>query len=569
MVVLLRSLMLLGAIFLAAPCALAQSRLAFVAGIDGYEKIRPLVKAVNDSEAVAKSLASLGYKVTLAKDVGRLDFKAKWESFLRAVNANDIVVFFFAGHGMEMQGVNYLLPLDTPESAQGEDVLKVWSVNFRALQQQLAERKPQLTIFIIDACRNNPYKSRATGAIGVSVEKVEGAFILYSAGDNQEALDTLSEDDKDANSVFTRRLLPRLAQQGLGLGELAKQLADEVAQDALKRNVVNGKQVPHIQRPAFYAGLSGEFCFAGCNNQEAEKTKASQVSQMAEAWAVTLQTTSPAVLRAFIERSKGTIYADLAQARLDEIEKVRPTTGSQIALAPPPQQLAPQQLAAGKRAAFVVGNAQYAHSSPLQYPTQNARMIANRLASLGYSVTLILDADRRAFFRSWQTFLSKLSDGDTAVVYYGGHGVQVDGESYLVPIDAQIDDESAVRSEAISATDLFKSMGNKRLHTNVALFDTCRNNLLLTTTRGVKPPGLAHIAEYGVETFVMHSSSTGGCAEGDLFAKTVVKHIATPAQEIHRFGREVRLEVAAATRNLQIPSYYDQMTTKFCLAGPC
>lgn len=258
------------ALALAGP-AQAQKRVAFVVGVDRYDNLGPqqqLQRAVSDARAVGAILGSLGYEVIAAENVSRPVFNAQWAKFLDKLQPGDTAAVYFSGHGVEIEGLNFLLPRDVPNVSFGrQEQIKRESLSVSEMLLDLRPRKPQVTLVILDACRDNPLGSsehRSAGSHGglARMEPPEGTFIMYSAGAGETALDRLPGNDPDKiNSVYTRRLLPLLTTPGLALPELARQLRSEV------RDLT--APVPHVQRPAYYDGLIGTFCVAGCESAAA------------------------------------------------------------------------------------------------------------------------------------------------------------------------------------------------------------------------------------------------------------------------------------------------------------
>ena len=134
---------------------------------------------------------------------------------------------FFSGHGLQIKGVNYLLPSDVPDAKHGQEVVQAWAMNFNELMEALEARKPRVSLYILDACRDNPFRTddgkKGFGASRglADVRTPQGTFVMYSAGANEQALDWLAEGRTDPNSVYTRRLLPLLSTQGLSLVEVS------------------------------------------------------------------------------------------------------------------------------------------------------------------------------------------------------------------------------------------------------------------------------------------------------------------------------------------------------------
>ena len=195
------------ALMLAAGPATA-GRLALVVGNDAYAEVTGLAKAVNDARAVAKALTAIGFQVDTAENANRNQMSRKLVEFESKVQLGDTVVFFFAGHGFEIRGDNYLLPVDVPAAEPGEESL-VKDASFAAADviDRIEAKGPATVIAIFDACRDNPFARPGTRALGGTTRGLarmappDGVFILFSAGAGQEALDNLGDADPDGNSV--------------------------------------------------------------------------------------------------------------------------------------------------------------------------------------------------------------------------------------------------------------------------------------------------------------------------------------------------------------------------------
>jgi len=232
-------------------------RLALVVGIDGYRNVPVLQKARNDARAVGQALQASGFDVLSGIDVSRRDFFILLNDFYNRVSPGDEVVFFFAGHGVLLDGRNRLLPADVPVVSPGNETLLAYeSLAADEILDEIQRRGARVSFLILDACRNNPFPQSGQRSVGGArglgrMDAPEGAFILYSAGTGQTALDRLSNADSDPNSVFTRALLPLMSEPGLGLHDIARQVRNEVRAMA--------RSVNHDQFPAYYDQLSGDF----------------------------------------------------------------------------------------------------------------------------------------------------------------------------------------------------------------------------------------------------------------------------------------------------------------------
>ncbi|MCC6006103.1 MAG: caspase family protein [Rhodobacteraceae bacterium] len=239
--------------------ASASNRHALVVGIDTYQNVSVLQKARNDARAVGAALEASGFRTDVIIDPGRRDLTRALGQFVSRLAQGDEAVFYFAGHGVEIDGRNFLLPADVPLASPGEEfVLTSESLAVDDVLAAIRGQGARVSLLILDACRNNPFPREGTRSLGGSrglarVAAPEGTFILFSAGVGQTALDRLSDNDPDPNSVFTRALLPLLEQPGLSVRDLAVEVRGEVRSLA--------RTVGHDQFPAYYDQLDGAFAF--------------------------------------------------------------------------------------------------------------------------------------------------------------------------------------------------------------------------------------------------------------------------------------------------------------------
>ncbi|MEM1006972.1 MAG: caspase family protein, partial [Pseudomonadota bacterium] len=212
----------------------AQERLALVIGNDRYTSVVDLQKAVADAEAVSDKLRELGFETIEGLNLDRRGMNERISEFTSRLNAGDTAFVFFAGHGVEIDGENYLLPTDIVAPTSGEtDFVKSESIALSNLLDRVRATGARTSIAIVDACRDNPFDTVAGRSVGKTrglgrINAPEGMFVIFSAGAGQMALDRLSDDEAARNSVFTRALLPRLSQPGLELRSMVADLRREV-----------------------------------------------------------------------------------------------------------------------------------------------------------------------------------------------------------------------------------------------------------------------------------------------------------------------------------------------------
>ncbi len=245
---------------LAAP-ALAEKRVALVIGNDLYPNLpadRQLKKAANDATSVADALRSLGFEIVLGTNLGRQAMIDRLADFTARLEPGDTAAVFYAGHGVAIAGVNYLVPSDVPTVNEGAEArVRGASIAEPDVIAELQAKSVRVAFVVIDACRDNPFPRAAGRSIGntrglADSKPARGIFTLYSAGIGQTALDQLSSNDTAHNSVFTRVFVEQLKRPELHLGDLAVEVRERVAALALTASDGAGEPVPHDQTPAYY-----------------------------------------------------------------------------------------------------------------------------------------------------------------------------------------------------------------------------------------------------------------------------------------------------------------------------
>jgi hypothetical protein len=245
----------------------AEKRVALLIGNNAYQNVPALKTAVNDARTLAGVLRKLNFSAFVAENQSRRSMSEALLAFDKVVEPGDMAFFFFAGHGFEIHGQNYLLPTDVPAASEGEEEL-IRDAAFPAdrIIERLQARGARTAILVLDACRNNPFERRgARGVAGTGglapMTPAEGVFILFSAGAKQVALDGLSRTDPNPNSVFTRNFAPALSEPGLTLVQAAKRIQAEVKQAAAA--------VGHEQTPAYYDQVVGEIVLSAAAKSQA------------------------------------------------------------------------------------------------------------------------------------------------------------------------------------------------------------------------------------------------------------------------------------------------------------
>src|ERR1700724_287368 len=252
--------------------AQAEKRVALVIGNNDYRNVPKLQKAVNDARTMGETLKKLGFSVMVAENQTRQAFSETLLAFDKAVGPGDTAFFFYAGHGFEIAGQNFLLPIDVPAATEGqEELVRDASVLADRIIERLQNKKVRTAILVFDACRNNPFERAGTRAVagggGLAPMTLlpEGVFSVFSAGPRQTALDRLSSDDANPNSVFTRTFAKELMQPGENLVQVAqhtRRLVSELAET-----------VKHKQIPVYFDPMVDDVFLNGIEKAQADAVK--------------------------------------------------------------------------------------------------------------------------------------------------------------------------------------------------------------------------------------------------------------------------------------------------------
>src|SRR5579871_2041865 len=253
----------------------AEKRVALVVGNNDYRNVPKLQKAVNDARAMGDALKQLGFEVMVAENQNRQQFSQTLLAFDNAVGPGDTAFFFYAGHGFEIAGQNYLLPTDVPAATEGqEELVRDASVLADRIVERLQNKRVRTSILVFDACRNNPFERQGTravaggGGLAPMSQLPEGVFSIFSAGYKQTALDRLSNDDISPNSVFTRTFSKELLSPGENLVEVAQHTRKLVSEMAEK--------IGHRQIPAYTDQMVDNVFLNGSGKAQADAKPAEQ-----------------------------------------------------------------------------------------------------------------------------------------------------------------------------------------------------------------------------------------------------------------------------------------------------
>lgn len=234
-------------------------------------------------------------------------------------------------------------------------------------------------------------------------------------------------------------------------------------------------------------------------------------------------------------------------------------------------------VAAAKRVALVVGNSDYQHATALPNPRNDAKLIAASLQRLNFDVVSGIDLGFRDFGRKLKEFRRKLQGADVALLFFAGHGLQVKGENYLIPVDAELEEELDLSYQAVRLNSVLSEM-ERTAATKIVFLDACRDNPLARTlhrsmgaTRSSgddgAPRGLARI-NTASGTMIAFATEPGdvaldGTGTNSPFTTALAKHIEAPNLDVAQMMRRVRTDVLQMTSKRQTPWTSSSLTNDF------
>lgn len=213
-----------------------------------------------------------------------------------------------------------------------------------------------------------------------------------------------------------------------------------------------------------------------------------------------------------------------------------------------------------KRMALVIGNADYQHGGDLLNPENDARSMKKALEALNFEVMIVENSDVRAMKVAIDDFGEKIKEKNAkiALFFYAGHGIQVNGNNYIVPTDAKLDNEKQVEYDCVRADRVIDNMSAAGATTNIVILDACRDNPFARSwSRSTQNSGLAFMnAPSG--TLIAYATSPGNTAsdgEGSngLYTSAILKHINTQNISVLEMFQRVRKDVRAGSNNMQTP----------------
>jgi uncharacterized caspase-like protein len=292
-----------------------EQRTALIIGNSTYRE-SPLRNPVNDARAMAKTLRDLGFTVLAHENANKRTMEAAIIEFGRRLGEGGVGFFYYAGHGLQVRGRNYLVPVDA--DIDSEAITRIAAVDVDLLLEQMAEAKNRVNIVILDACRNNPFERKLRGASRglAAVDAARGTLVAYAT-----APGSVAADGDGSNGLYTEELLQALQVPGLKVEEVFKRVRVNVA------NRSKGAQTPWES-----SSLTGDLVVNVTVNvtnvtpavAAATPTPAPTADREALYWASIKDGTDPAGFESYLKQYPNGTFAPLARQRLASLKAKPP-----------------------------------------------------------------------------------------------------------------------------------------------------------------------------------------------------------------------------------------------------
>lgn len=322
-------------VLLAFPAAARQDqKFALVIGNARYAEA-PLRNPVNDARAMAQALRARGFEVMLRENATRSQMESAVVDFGEKLTEDATGLFFFAGHGMQVQGRNYLIPVDAKITS--EQRVKVETVDVELILDQMQAARSKVSMLILDACRNNPFERRFRSLNGglAQINAPEGTLIAYATAPGKVAA-----DGDGSNGLYTQEFLKALSAPGLKVEDVFKQVRINVSRAS------NGMQVPWEA-----SSLTGDFYFVA--PAPATPVAAAPTTNPADMalWDAVKASVNPAEIKVYLDQFPNGLFAGVARTRLAALNQPAPAATAPRPMpaavsAPPPAAATPTPLPA-------------------------------------------------------------------------------------------------------------------------------------------------------------------------------------------------------------------------------
>lgn len=298
------------------PALASTPKFALVIGNADYAKIRRLKNPINDARGMCKALADLGFEVACYYDLPtKAEMRQAVRKFAAQLSPRTASFIYYAGHGVQINGENFLLP--TSVSAEASLDLEDDSLNLNYLLRSLEGAKSSPNIVVLDACRENPFTESKRLSTGLArIDPPPGTVLVYATAPNRQAL-----DGKGDNGLFTKHLLAHIGEPGPKLDELFQRVSLDVEREA--RAVYDFAQVPYRS-----SSFSGDYCLAGCENP-AVAAKMAEIARQREEAAQRIERLNEENARLKLQTEERARNVALLESKIAQLSSAAAAAGAQ------------------------------------------------------------------------------------------------------------------------------------------------------------------------------------------------------------------------------------------------
>jgi hypothetical protein len=306
----------------------AAKRIALIIANSDYSDLPKIEKAENDARLLRETLsADLGFDVKYVENASRREMSRRFDDLQNQVGRDDVVLIYYAGHGLSLSGDTYMLPVDIEQPQEGDEQFIVADSAGLLAQTAKLRAKGSKAIFVFfDANRDNPFNVKSIGA-PQGLERLEipdAMFVMYSTGYRRASYESLTGSDANPNSVFVRSLVPVLKQRGLDQAEIAKRVGANVSAAAADAGLDQKPVVEDKLRQRIILNSDEDGVFA--EEQAAAKPDASSSqAQVLEEWKIVKASGNRAALEGFKEKyGSDPVWGPLVDDALEKAVRDRP-----------------------------------------------------------------------------------------------------------------------------------------------------------------------------------------------------------------------------------------------------
>ncbi|CAF1469161.1 unnamed protein product [Adineta ricciae] len=542
-------------------------KIALVIGNADYEK-NPLRKPLNDAADMTKALKSIGFQGGVFTDMNFGDMKECTKQFVQAIQHNDLVLFYFSGHGKQWEDHNFLLPCNNRNI--NDSNISQYAINAQWLLEDISKRRPHAIVFILDCSRE--YVSRDSAGHNMKVHEGEfeqprsvpkatcispSIMICYACQGGESPVG----NNADRNSMYTKHILRHIATPRKQIQDLFIIINNGVREET--REAQEPSTDTSLKDPDIY------LCDADCggnqsgSNDDCERQSGSDGEDQDQG--------------GYHGPPQGNISfmfcLAIIYARYSSVQKritIRGLTHEH------PEQNLPicasilvreMPRSSGNRRpcrkiALVIGNAAYERINKLGNSSNDAVDMGKALKSIGFQVDTGIDLKLGEMASYIKRFVDRIEGDHLALFFFAGHGSQLKDQNYLIPTDYSPSRGVDSSEQAINAQIVLREMRKRNPFCVVFLLDCCRNfdarpqELQRGATIGSRGIGKMNARGNTIIGFGAKPGKSSGEYKSERnghYTKHLLEHIATPNMQIQDLFTIVTKEVAEWTNGDQEP----------------